>query len=119
MSAEFGITTRIEGDVAIVVPRGDLDAVTSPALARVLQEHLGAAEPCRGVVLDFSGVEFCDSRCIGVLVASYRHARDRGIGMAVARPRGAVQRLFVIAGIDQVITVEEDLGRAVKAVTAN
>ncbi len=112
------MTTRTEGDVVVVAPRGDLDAVTSPALAAVLEEHLGAPKSCRGVVVDFSQVEFCDSRCIGVLVAGYRQARDCGIGMAVAAPRGTVQRLFVIAGIDQVITIEEDLGRAVKAVAA-
>ncbi|MEY9213993.1 anti-anti-sigma factor [Thermobifida halotolerans] len=104
--------------MVVVTPKGDLDAITSPALANVLEGYLGTVEPCQGVVVDFSEVEFCDSRCIGVLVASYRQARDRGIGMAVASPRGAVQRLFVIAGIDQVITIEEDLGRAVKAVAA-
>ncbi|TDQ55074.1 anti-sigma B factor antagonist [Actinorugispora endophytica] len=105
--------------MVVIVPRGELDAITSPALAETLEEYLGAAEPCRGVVLDFSEVDFCDSRCIGVLVAGYRQARDRGMGLAVASPQGTVNRLFVIAGIDQVITIEEDLGRAVKAVLAD
>lgn len=105
--------------MVVIVPKGELDAITSPALADTLESYLGAAEPCRGIVLDFSEVGFCDSRCIGVLVAGYRQARDLGIGLAVAAPQGAVQRLFVIAGIDQVITIEEDMGHALKAVLAS
>lgn len=105
--------------MVVIVPTGELDATTSPALADTLESHLSADEPCRGIILDFSAVGFCDSRCIGVLVAGYRQARDRGIGLAVASPQGTVHRLFVIAGIDQVITIEEDLRRAFKAVLAD
>ncbi|RCV49625.1 STAS domain-containing protein [Marinitenerispora sediminis] len=110
------IAVRTEGEVVVVAPAGELDAVTSPGLAAVLDELLGAAEPCRGVVIDFSGVDFCDSRCIGVLVAGYRQARDRGIGLAVAAPQRTVHRLFTIAGIDQVMTIEDDVQRAMKLV---
>ncbi|GAB3207136.1 STAS domain-containing protein [Marinactinospora thermotolerans] len=113
MTAE--ISTRTEGDVVVVLPRGDLDAITSPELARELDGFLSADSPPRGVVVDFSGVDFCDSRCIGVLVACYRQARDRSIGFVVASPQRTVQRLFVIAGIDQVITIEDDMNRALKA----
>ncbi|GLU47522.1 STAS domain-containing protein [Nocardiopsis ansamitocini] len=118
MSAEFGITTRFEGEAVVVAPRGELDAVTSPELGVVLDEYLTGDDPHRGIVLDFSEVDFCDSRCIGVLVSAYRQARDRGKGLAVASPKGTVHRLFVIAGIDQVLTIEADLGRALKAALA-
>ncbi|MDA8370916.1 MAG: STAS domain-containing protein [Nocardiopsaceae bacterium] len=116
MSADISI--RTEGDVVVVTPAGDLDAVTSPGLAAVLEPILGAEDPCRGVVIDFSKVGFCDSRCIGVLVSSYRHARDRGIGLAVSAPQRTVHRLFAIAGIDQVITIEDDTQDAMETVLA-
>ncbi|MFC7326524.1 STAS domain-containing protein [Marinactinospora rubrisoli] len=112
------IVVRTDGEVVMVTPTGELDAVTSPDLAAVLDDVLGAADPCRGVVIDFSGVRFCDSRCIGVLVASYRQARDRGIGLAVAAPQRTVHRLFTIAGIDQFLTIEDDVQRAMKLVLA-
>ncbi len=112
------IPIRTEGDVVVVVPTGELDAITSPQLAATLDTLLVPESPWRGVVIDFSGVTFCDSRCIGVLVAGYRQARDLGIGLAVSAPQHTVHRLFVIAGIDQVITIDDDTGRAVAAVAA-
>ncbi|GAA3746077.1 STAS domain-containing protein [Spinactinospora alkalitolerans] len=117
-NAKSNTQTRVEGDVTVVTPTGELDAITSPELAETLEAILGASDPCRGVVIDFSGVDFCDSRCIGVLVAAYRQARDRGIGLAVASPQRTVHRLFTIAGIDQVITIDDDLQRAMKLVLA-
>lgn len=112
------IPIRTEGDVAVITPIGELDAITSPALSNALDRVLVAEKPWRGVVVDFSGVTFCDSRCIGVLVAAYRKARDLGIGLAVSAPQHTVHRLFVIAGIDQVITIDDDTQHAMAAVVA-
>lgn len=106
------IPIRREDDVVVVTPVGEMDAVTSPALAEVLDDVL-AADPPQGVVVDLAKVGFCDSRCIGVLVAAYRQARDLGIGLVVAEPQQQVNRLFVIAGIDQVIPIMASTGGAV------
>ncbi|MDT0304357.1 STAS domain-containing protein [Streptomonospora wellingtoniae] len=112
------IPVRAEGDVVVIAPEGELDAVTSPGLADVLDELLTAEPRWRGIVIDLSRVGFCDSRCIGVLVSAYRQARDHGVGLAVAAPQRSVLRLFVIAGIDQVLRIEEDTGHAVETVLA-
>ncbi|MFD6952740.1 anti-anti-sigma factor [Nocardiopsis sp. TSRI0078] len=101
-----------EDGVVVVTPVGEMDAVTSPALADVLDGVLAADLP-RGVVVDLTKVGFCDSRCIGVLVSAYRQARDLGVGLVVAEPQQQVNRLFVIAGIDQVIPIAESTGAAV------
>ncbi|WP_150238605.1 STAS domain-containing protein [Nocardiopsis quinghaiensis] len=101
-----------EDGVVVVTPVGEMDAVTSPALAAALDGVL-AADPPRGVVVDLAKVGFCDSRCIGVLVTAYRQARDLGVGLVVAEPQQQVNRLFVIAGIDQVIPITESTGAAV------
>lgn len=106
------ISIRHEGDIAVVVPVGEMDAVASPALADVIDGLLGD-QPVRGVVVDLAGVSFCDSRCIGVLVAAYRQARDLGVGLRAAGPRQQVHRLFVISGIDQIIPVEGSVDEAV------
>jgi anti-sigma B factor antagonist len=105
------ISTRREHGVVVVTPVGEMDAVTSPALADVLEGVLD--ELPAGVVVDLAKVGFCDSRCIGVLVAAYRHARDQGLGLVVAEPQQQVNRLFVIAGIDQVIPIMPSTGAAV------
>ncbi|PDP86231.1 anti-anti-sigma factor [Glycomyces fuscus] len=108
------ISIRREDGVVIVTPVGEMDAVTSPALADVLDGVL-SVEPPRGVVVDLAKVGFCDSRCIGVLVSAYRQARDLGVGLVVAEPQQQVNRLFVIAGIDQVIPIVADTGTAAES----
>ncbi|WP_116248222.1 STAS domain-containing protein [Nocardiopsis sp. FIRDI 009] len=105
------ISIRREDGVIVVTPVGEMDAVTSPALAEVLDGVL-SEDRTGGVVVDLAKVAFCDSRCIGVLVAAYRHARDRGVGLVVAEPQQQVHRLFVIAGIDQVIPIMASTGAA-------
>lgn len=116
MTPKIQIATRTESGVVVVAPEGDLDAITSPEFSIVLESVFSAEEPAKGVVVDLSGVGFCDSRCIGVLIASYRQARDLGIGLIIAAPQRTVHRLFTIAGIDQVMTIEDDLQRALKLV---
>ncbi|MEU0490568.1 STAS domain-containing protein [Nocardiopsis sp. NPDC006139] len=107
------ISIRREDGIVVVTPVGEMDAVTSPALAEVLDGIL-SPDPPHGVVVDFTKVGFCDSRCIGVLVAAYRQARDLGLGLVVAEPQRQVMRLFMIAGIDQVIPIAETVGGAVE-----
>ena len=106
------ISIRREHDVVVVAPVGEMDAVTSPGLADVLEGVLAADRP-RGVVVDLAKVGFCDSRCIGVLVAAYRRGRDLDVGFVVAEPQQQVNRLFVIAGIDQVIPILPTTAEAV------
>ncbi|MFL1376114.1 MULTISPECIES: STAS domain-containing protein [unclassified Nocardiopsis] len=107
------IPIRREDGIVVVTPVGEMDAVTSPALAEALDGVLTSETP-HGVVIDLTKVGFCDSRCIGVLVASYRQARDLGVGLVVAEPQRQVMRLFMIAGIDQVIPIAETVDRAVQ-----
>ena len=114
--ASADISIRREDGIVVVTPAGEMDAVTSPALARELDGIL-SSEPPRGVVVDLAGVGFCDSRCIGVLVAAYRQARDLGSGLVVAEPQRQVMRLFMIAGIDQVIPIAETVDGAVEDLT--
>ncbi|SHK51696.1 anti-sigma B factor antagonist [Nocardiopsis flavescens] len=110
--ASSDISVRREDGIVVVTPVGEMDAVTSPALAVELDRIL-VPEPPQGVVIDLTKVGFCDSRCIGVLVASYRHARDLGVGLVVAEPQRQVMRLFMIAGIDQVIPIIDTVDAAV------
>ena len=106
------ISMRREDDVVIVAPAGELDAITSPALADVLDDVLFSGPP-RGIMVDLAEVSFCDSRCIGVLVSAYRQARDIGVGLVVAELQQQVNRLFVIAGIDQVMPIIASVDSAV------
>ncbi|MQA96151.1 MAG: anti-sigma factor antagonist [Streptosporangiales bacterium] len=116
---EFSLTSRRQGDVVVVSACGELDATTSPRLSEELNRALDDDVACSGLVVDLADVGFCDSRCIGVLVATYRRSRELGVRLAVAAPQRPVYRLFVIAGIDQVLTIHQDVKTALSVLSAN
>ncbi|WP_181805575.1 STAS domain-containing protein [Streptomyces shenzhenensis] len=118
----FKVTGVEQGEWAVLGVSGELDLVTSPVLRQ--RVHDVVADGYHSVVLDLSGVFFCDSSGVGVLIAARRLIRScRGRlrlilpaqgasdGSHVNRVLGAlgVRRLFdVYADIDSATTDEED-----------
>lgn len=58
----------------VVRVSGEMDLVTSPVLRRRM--HSAVADGRRDVVLDLSGVRFCDSSGVGVLIGGRRLIRS-------------------------------------------
>jgi anti-sigma B factor antagonist len=83
---------------------GDLDIVTSEDAKRELAELLddGAAT----LTLDLSDVGFVDSSGLGVLVALHRHAEATGGRFVVRSVPPAVQRLFEITRLGDLLTID-------------
>ncbi|HEY2670025.1 MAG TPA: STAS domain-containing protein [Rugosimonospora sp.] len=77
----------------------------------LLKATVGAA--CGGgqeVVLDLSGLTFCDSTGVGALVWLYRRA-TAGEGRLVAyAPRKTVREVLRISGVDRIIPVRAAAG---------
>lgn len=59
-----------QGTWAILRVSGEMDLVTSPAVRQHV--HDAVADGRRSLVLDLSGVRFCDSSGVGVLIAARR-----------------------------------------------
>jgi anti-sigma B factor antagonist len=75
-----------------IVATGDIDMTTSPEFA--------AAIPKSGSVwIDFSGVNFVDSTGVGVLIAAYRAARDRGDRLHVSGLRSGPLQVLHMTGL--------------------
>jgi anti-sigma B factor antagonist len=55
-----------------------------------------------------SGVEFCDSTGMNVLLSSLRRARERGGQLELAAPRPPVRKILQVTGLDSVFTVLDD-----------
>ena len=70
------MSSRSQGDHTIVTLAGEIDLYTAPRLQSELGAALRSADPAL-VVVDMSGVEFCDSTGMNVLLAAHRQARDR------------------------------------------
>ncbi|WP_158791061.1 STAS domain-containing protein, partial [Streptomyces sp. NRRL WC-3549] len=67
-----------EGAWTVLRIRGELDLASSPAVRRSV--HGAVAEGRHDVVLDLSGVFFCDSSGVNVLIAARRLMKSCGGG---------------------------------------
>ena len=105
---------------------GEIDLYTAPRLHSELAALLVEGMPAR-VVIDMSGVEFCDSTGMNVLLSCLRRARERGGELEIAAPKPAVRKILQVTGLDSVFTLVEDanslgpmgLGRPKPAVPRN
>ncbi|UBU11453.1 STAS domain-containing protein [Nonomuraea gerenzanensis] len=76
---------------------GDIDLFTSAALRGQLLETLNTSTSL--LVLDLSGVTFCDAGGLAVLIGIQRRARAQGITMMMVGPRPFLSRLLRMTGL--------------------
>jgi anti-sigma B factor antagonist len=86
---------------------GEIDLYTAPRLHAALISALAQDDPVR-IVVDMSGVEFCDSTGMSVLLAAQRRAREVGGDVELAAPRPAIRKILQVTGLESVFTVLDD-----------
>jgi anti-sigma B factor antagonist len=91
---------------------GEIDLYTAPRLHGELVAILSGDEPVQ-VVVDMSGIEFCDSTGMNVLLAAHRRAREQGGDLELAAPRPAIRKVLQVTGLESVFTVLDDPATAV------
>jgi anti-sigma B factor antagonist len=104
---ELNVSSRFHDDHTIVTISGEIDLYTAPRLHSELVGLLDDDMPAR-VVIDMSGVEFCDSTGMNVLLSCLRRARERGGELEIAAPKPAVRKILQVTGLDSVFTVVAD-----------
>ena len=105
---ELNVSSRSQGDHAIVIAAGEIDLYTAPRLHSELAAVIANSAPETRIVVDMSGVEFCDSTGMNVLLSCLRQARERGGELELAAPRPAVKKILQVTGLDAVFTVNTD-----------
>ncbi|UUN27535.1 STAS domain-containing protein [Streptomyces sp. FIT100] len=106
-----------QGAWTVLHVRGELDLVSSPVVRRRI--HDAVAMGRRDLVLDLSGVLFCDSSGVGVLISTRRLMRScRGRLRLILPARGAVEgshvnRVLAALGVRRLFEVYEDVTAAV------
>ncbi|MGW1412039.1 STAS domain-containing protein [Streptomyces sp. NPDC002403] len=104
------VDVRTEGCSEVVTPVGELDHHTADLLREPL-EH--AVEQGRvRLVVDCSGLEFCDSTGLNVLLGARLKAEAAGGGVHLAGMLPVVARVFEITGAEAVFTVHDSLEAA-------
>ncbi|MFC9502591.1 STAS domain-containing protein [Streptomyces sp. NPDC057002] len=85
---------------------GDLDYAQAPELRRQVDQL--ALTPGQCLVLDLSGLEFCDSSGITALLAARQHALAADAGIVLAGVPANLLRVLTLVGLDQVFTLRSD-----------
>ena len=85
---------------------GNLDLTTVDRLRAVVGPACATGAE---VLLDLSGVEFCDSTGVGTFVWLHRQATAAGGRLLLVAPRRPVREVLKISGVDRAIPV---VGRA-------
>jgi len=104
-AVELNVSSRFQGDHVIVTTAGEIDLYTAPKLQSDLAAIVDDAAPAARIVIDMSGVEFCDSTGMNVLLSCLRQVRERGGELELASPRTAVLKILAVTGLDSVFTI--------------
>ena len=106
---ELRVSSRSQADHTIVAASGEIDLYTAPRLAAELNSVLARDDAAR-IVVDMSGVDFCDSTGMNVLLSALKRAREQGGELELAGPRPAVRKILQVTGLDTVFTVLDHVG---------
>ncbi|MBJ7005654.1 MULTISPECIES: STAS domain-containing protein [Streptomyces] len=82
---------------------GDLDYAQATALREQVEGLV--LSPGQNLVIDLSGLEYCDSTGITVLLAARQRAHTAGADMALAAVPADTLRILTIVGLDQIFTI--------------
>ncbi|CAM5233655.1 STAS domain-containing protein [Streptomyces narbonensis] len=100
----------VDGGSELLTPVGELDHHTAELLRTPLDSALDAGRP--RLVVDCSGLDFCDSTGLNVLLGARLRAEAAGGGVHLVAMRPAVARVFHITGAEAVFTLHDTLGTA-------
>src|SRR5829696_3199665 len=85
---------------------GELDLATAPRLCALLDAARG--QRVRRLVIDLTGVDFCDSTGLRAVLGASTELRLAGGRLAVAvLPNGGVARLFDVTGIREALPTHD------------
>ena len=99
----FSVRIEPRGGATVVVPAGELDLATAPALDEALARAFEAAGSGR-VVLDLRGLEFIDSSGLRTLLTPRKQAEDAGARFSLVAGHRGLERTLEIAGVHGVFT---------------
>ena len=109
------VAGRSIGEVAVLHCEGDLDLAAVDAVTAAARDAL-AGLPA-GLVLDLSGVTFCDTVGLRTLLSTAARARAQGSSLALAGVRPHVAEFLARVCADRTLPSYRDVGEAVDALS--
>jgi anti-sigma B factor antagonist len=96
---EFTVDVGGDEDGSIIAPRGELDMATQGELRAALEQQAGSG----AVTLDLSGLTFLDTSGLRLILETAEASRRDGFTFTVLPGIPAVQRLFDVAGVTELV----------------
>ena len=112
------LSSRQLADVFVAAPVGRIDHPNAEGLKTALAPILDAsADHGRGLILDFSGVEYICSMGLRVLLMASKQLRARKVRIGVAALQPVVKEIFDIARFNHVLEVFPTVRAALEQVS--
>ncbi|MEU3840197.1 STAS domain-containing protein [Streptomyces sp. NPDC028635] len=105
------IMTETAATGPVLAVRGELDYANAGELRELVAAL--ALRPGQRLVLDLTGLEFCDSSGITALIAARHHAQAARADVALAAVPAHTLRVLKIVGLDQIFAIHPDRETAV------
>lgn len=102
----FRITVSFNETEAVLGVRGDLDFITAPGLAAVLDAMIDRGY--RAVAIDLGGLDFMDGRGLRVVVEGARRLQAAGHILRLRSVSPTVCRLLDVNGLGALVLIEPD-----------
>ncbi|MFJ8036503.1 STAS domain-containing protein [Streptomyces sp. NPDC096032] len=110
----FSVQVSSTAQARVFALRGELDYESAVQLHEAADQVLGGTrQPV--LVVDCTGLEFCDSSGIGCLVRIHQRLSAQGAVLRLAAVPASVARVFALTGLDQAIPVHATLDEALGA----
>ncbi|GIE81321.1 anti-sigma factor antagonist [Actinoplanes philippinensis] len=104
---ELSIAVQRAPDEVTIQLAGEIDVLTVTELSTVVNE-LVVDDQLNRIVLDMSGVTFCDSQGLGTLVVLSRRAQHAQIVLALANVGDFLMRVLDITGLRSALMISSN-----------
>ena len=84
---------------------GEIDHHNATVARAALDEIIESTRPIR-FGLDLSGVSFCDSSGLGLVMGRMRKCQQVGSSIFIKDPSPAARKMLEIAGMDRILKIE-------------
>lgn len=104
------IKMHLQGTTCIIVPEGQVDALTSTELTKFLEEQLADYD---NLILELSKVDFISSAGLRVFLGTLKNARKKNGDLRLAAVTPDVQKVLSVSGFDRLMKIFKDVKSAV------
>ena len=102
-----------DGVCSVLCLAGEADTTATDLRDALAAELAGGA---RLLLVDTSRLTFIDSGATQMIIAAHRVARQEGSTLALVRPSAPVARVLELVGVNQLVSIYDDVEDAVTAV---